>query len=86
MSGANKSSAGGEAIAEELDLICRRYSNDLVPLSFWYRRLRYPFEKLLRRDRGLLRLALLRIIQVGYMCLLMPFYGYQRVRWMSWPT
>lgn len=85
-SGANKTSTGGKKIGLELDAIYRRYSNDRIPLSFWYRHLRYPFELHLRRDRGTVRLALLRVIQAVYMAVFMPFYGFKKVFYMSWPA
>ena len=85
VSGANKSATGGIRIAGELDRVYRRHCRDRVPLSFWYRHLRYPFERLLRRDRGPLRLGLLRLVQAAYILLLTPFYGYRPVRYMSWP-
>jgi glycosyltransferase involved in cell wall biosynthesis len=85
LSGANKTSIGGRASADEMDRIYRRYTRDRVPLSGWYRRLRYPLECRLRRDRGLARLAILRVWQVIWMLIFMPFYGYNRVRYMSWP-
>jgi len=85
MSGVNKSSVGGVRVARELERVYRRYTRDRIPLSFWYRFLRYPFERALRRDRGLVRLALLRVIQAAWMAALMPFYGFGKVRYMSWP-
>lgn len=85
LSGANKTSTGGPKAAKELERIYRTYSRDRIPLSFWYRALRYPFERLLRRDRGPMRLAALRVIQVLYMAIFAPFYGLRRVRHMSWP-
>jgi glycosyltransferase involved in cell wall biosynthesis len=85
-SGENKTASGGKAIGLELDRLYRMYSDDRVPLSFWYRHLRYPFECWLGRDRGWMRLVPLRILQLLYMALLMPFYGYERVRRMSWPA
>jgi len=84
-SGANKTATGGRAIGLELDRLYRMYAREWVPLSFWYRHLRYPFECWLRRNRGLLRLSLLRVVQVIYTVMLTPFYGYRRVRRMSWP-
>jgi glycosyltransferase involved in cell wall biosynthesis len=85
-SGANKTAAGGARIGVELDRIYRRYAPDRIPLSFWYRHLRYPFELALGRDRGLARLCLLRPLQAAWIAALMPFYGYRRVRHMSWPS
>lgn len=85
-SGTNKTASGGARIGAELDRIYRRYSSDMVPLSFWYRALRYPFERTIRRDRGVARLCLLRAIQAAWMATFMPFYGYKRVRHMSWPA
>lgn len=85
-SGANKTATGGRKIGLELDEIYRRYSDDRIPLSFWYRHLRYPFELLLRRDRGIVRLLLLRVIQALYMAVFMPFYGFKKVFHMSWPA
>jgi glycosyltransferase involved in cell wall biosynthesis len=84
-SGENKTATGGKAIGLELDRLYRMYSADRVPLSLWYCYLRYPFECWLGRDRGIPRLAALRVLQVLYVLLLMPFYGYKRVRRMSWP-
>lgn len=85
-SGRNKTAVGGYAIGLELDRLYRRYSADRIPLSRWYRHLRYPFECRLRRDRGWLRLAALRCIQVAYVLAFIPFYGYKRVTRMSWPA
>ena len=81
----NKTTTGRRAVARELEKIYLLYSEERIPLSFWYKNLRYPFEKLLRRDRGPLRLGILRILQVFYMIVFMPFYGYGKVRYMSWP-
>ena len=85
-SGANNTATGGKKIGMELDTIYRRYSDDRIPLSFWYRNLRYPFELHLRRDRGIVRLLLLRVIQALYMAVFMPFYGFKKVFHMSWPA
>jgi hypothetical protein len=84
-SGRNKTATGGVRIGREMDRIYRAHSKDRIPLSFWYRHLRYPFELALRRDRGMLRLAVLGLIQVLYMAIMMPFYGFRRVFYMSWP-
>ena len=80
-----KTSTGGKKVARELEKVYLAYSSEKIPLTFWYRHLRYPFERLLRRDRGLLRLSVLRVIQVLYVAALIPFYGYRKVRYMSWP-
>lgn len=85
MGGENKTSGAGPKTAAELEKIYREYTSDRISLAFWYRHFRYPFERLLRRDRGPVRLALLRVIQTVWMLVLMPFYGYGRVRYMSWP-
>ena len=82
---ATKTGSGGRRVAEELDRVYRRYTTDRVPLSLWYRWLRYPWERLFRRDRGRLRLGLLRVFQAAWMITFMPFYGYRPVRTMSWP-
>lgn len=85
MTGDNKSSTGGPKVARELEQVYRHYTHDWIPLSTLYRLFRYPFERFFRRDRGLLRLIPLRIIQAAYMAALAPFYGYKKVRYMSWP-
>lgn len=85
-SGSNKTSTGGAKIGAELDRIYRTYARDRIPLSFWYRHLRYPFERAIRRDRGVVRLCALRTIQLAWMAVFLPFYGYRRVRHMSWPA
>jgi glycosyltransferase involved in cell wall biosynthesis len=83
--GENKQVVGGIKIAREYERVYRRYTNDRISLAFWYRTFRYPFERLLRRDRGLLRRGLLGIIQIVWMLVFLPFYGYGKVRYMSWP-
>lgn len=40
-----KTSAGGTRFAEELHLVYSRYSKEWIPLSWWYRRLRWPLQK-----------------------------------------
>lgn len=84
--GQNKTSSGGQAIGFELDRLYRTYSTDRIPLSFWYRHLRYPLECHLRRDRGPFRRGLLGVFQVLWMLLFWPFYGWSKVRNMSWPA
>ena len=85
-SATNKTTTGGRRIGLELDRLYRTYSSDRVPLSFWYRQLRYPFECALGRDRGPLRLALLRCVQGLWMLCFAPFYGLRAVTRMSWPA
>jgi len=85
-SGDNKTAVGGRDIGLELERIYRHYTEDRIPLSTWYRWLRYPFELRLRRDKGWLRLGFLRVIQVCYILCLAPFYGWRRVWKMSWPS
>lgn len=85
ISGANKTATGGGDAAAELERVYRTYTTDRIPLSWWYRRFRYPFERLLKRDRGMLRRSVLGAFQLCWMLALMPFYGYGRVRYMSWP-
>lgn len=85
-SATNKTTTGGRRIGLELDRLYRAYATDRIPLSFWYRHLRYPFECVLRRDRGPLRLALLRGTQLLWMLSFAPFYGVRAVTRMSWPT
>lgn len=86
ISGTNKTATGGGKAADELERVYKTYASERIPLSMWYRRFRYPFERILRRDRGLVRRAILGIIQTCWMLLLMPFYGYGRVRHISWPV
>ena len=83
--GRNKQVTGGPRIAREYERVYRMYTHDRIPLTFWYKTLRYPFERLLRRDRGWLRRGILGVIQITWMLAFLPFYGYGRVRYMSWP-
>lgn len=84
--GDNKTAVGGREIGLELERLYRRYTEDRIPLSTWYRHLRYPFELRLRRDQGWLCLGFLRILQMCYILCLAPFYGWRRVWKMSWPS
>jgi glycosyltransferase involved in cell wall biosynthesis len=86
LSGDNKTATGGGRVADELEKIYCRYSNDRIPLALWYRKFRYPLERLFRRDRGRLRRGILAIFQLAWMIVLAPFYGWRRVRLMSWPV
>ena len=80
----NKTAAGGVRITRELETVYNRYVNDRVPLPFWHRLLRYPLERVRRRHPGPLFGLVFYPYQAAMILLLAPFYGFRRVRSMTW--
>lgn len=84
-SDSNKTSTGRVKITREFETIYKRYVNERIPLTFWHRHLRYPLERMRRRNRSALFAYLVYFpYQCAIIALLSPFYGFQRVRWMNW--
>jgi len=83
-SGENKTSTGREKITQEFEAIYKKYVHERIPLTFWHRHLRYPMERVRRRNRSFLFACLYFPYQCAIIALLSPFYGFQRVRWMNW--
>ena len=81
---ANKTSVGGVKITREIETVYRRYVKERVPLTFWHRRLRYPLERVRHGHRGRLFGLFFYPYQSAMILLLAPFYGFRRVRWMTW--
>jgi glycosyltransferase involved in cell wall biosynthesis len=81
---ANKTAVGGVRITREIETIYKRYVKERVPLTFWHRLLRYPLERVRHRHRGRLFGLVFYPYQSAIILLLAPFYGFRRVRWMTW--
>jgi glycosyltransferase involved in cell wall biosynthesis len=81
---ANKTAVGGVKITREIETVYKRYVNERVPLTFWHRRLRYPLERIRHRHHGRLFGLVFYPYQSAIILLLAPFYGFRRVRWMTW--
>ena len=84
MSEDNKTTVGGEAIAEERERIYRAYANDRIPLTFWHRLLRHPLHRSQVRARSAFARATLHQIDRAAVAFLSPFYGRRRVGAMNW--
>jgi glycosyltransferase involved in cell wall biosynthesis len=80
----NKTAVGGVKITREIETVYRQYVKERVPLTFWHRLLRYPLERVRRRHRGRLFGLVFYPYQAAIILLLAPFYGFRRVRWMTW--
>jgi glycosyltransferase involved in cell wall biosynthesis len=80
----NKTASGGVKITREIETVYRRYVNERVPLTFWHRLLRYPLERVRHRHHGRLFGLVFYPYQAAIILLLAPFYGFRRVRWMTW--
>lgn len=84
-SGSNKTSTGRVAITREWEAVYKRYVHERIPLTFWHRLLRYPLERVRRKNRSPLFAWL---VYFPYQCtiivLLSPFYGFRRVRHLNW--
>jgi hypothetical protein len=83
MSGSNKCSTGGVKITEELMQVYRTYVKEVIPLTFWYRHLRLPLERFRLKHPGRLAYCIARPLQIAAVIFLGPFYGFKRVRAMS---
>jgi glycosyltransferase involved in cell wall biosynthesis len=84
-SDSNKTSTGRVKITREYEAIYKRYVNEIIPLTYWHRRLRYPLERIRHRHRGRLFAYLIYFPwQCAIIAALSPFYGFRRVRWMNW--
>jgi len=83
MSGVNKCSTGGMEITEEQIRVYRTYVHEKIPLTFWYRLMRLPLERFRLRHPGRLAYCIARPLQIAAVLLLGPFYGFKRVRAMS---
>lgn len=84
-SGDNKTATGNPAITLEFERVYRSYVKERIPLTFWHRKLRYPLERIRRKNPGLLfGLFIYYPYQCTIILALSPFYGFSRVRWMNW--
>jgi hypothetical protein len=80
-----KSGSGGSKIVDELESVYRQYTNERIPLTWWYRKLRYPVDKwVLRRRSRLARNCVYWPIRIISSLALMPFYRMQRVLRLDW--
>lgn len=84
-SGPNKTLTGGWKTVREIDRLYRRYSRQLIPLSFWARWVRYPLEcwHVRNRTNAIIRKPLTALLH-AYLAVLSPFYGRKHVEAMSW--
>lgn len=80
----NKTSTAGVKATYEIERIYKTYVKELIPLTFWHRRLRYPLERFLQRHRGGVWIYLLGPIWVAFTLILAPFYGLERVWALRW--
>jgi glycosyltransferase involved in cell wall biosynthesis len=81
----NKTSTGRIKITQEFETIYKRYVHERIPLTYWHRLLRYPLERVRRRNRNALFAYLVYFpYQCAIIAVLSPFYGFRRVRWMNW--
>ena len=83
MTGDNKCSTGGMAITDEQIRVYRTYVKELIPLTFWYKHMRLPLAIFRLRHPGALGFIIARPLQIILVLLLGPFYGFKRVRNMS---
>lgn len=85
--GQNKTSTGGYKVILELERLYNAYSQELIPLTFWHRRLRYPLERALNNSPNKLWFRLTGMLWLMITLLLAPFYGLNKVwamRWRRW--
>jgi hypothetical protein len=80
----NKTSTGGAKITYEHERIYKAYVKEWIPLTFWYRLLVFPLEKILVKHEGRFWEALGRAIKCLFVMIFGVFYGFYRARVMSW--
>lgn len=80
-----KSGSGGSRIIDELERVYVRYSGERLPLTWWHRRLRYPVEKWVHRNRSPITMACVYWPwRIATSVALLPFYRLHRVANMDW--
>lgn len=85
--GHNKSSTGGYKVTLELERIYNLHVQELIPLTFWHRRLRYPLERFLAHNQSQFLSYLIGLLWIAITLILAPFYGFSRtwiMRWKRW--
>ncbi len=84
VSGENKTSQAGIEATYELEEIYQTYAQEWIPLTYWHRKLRYPLECFLKRNRGGIWLYLVGSIWFSIGLMLAPFYGLKKVWALRW--
>ena len=82
--GENKTSQAGIKATYELEDIYKTYTKELIPLTYWHRKLRYPLECFLKSNRGGIWLYLVGSLWFLITIFLVPFYGFKRVWALRW--
>lgn len=83
-SGVNKNCLAGVKATYELEDIYKTYTDELIPLTYWHRRLRYPLERFLKQHRGGVWLYFGGSLWLAIALLLAPFYGLKKVWALRW--
>lgn len=78
LDGHNKTSQAGRKAALERELIYRRYTDERIPLAWWYRQLHLPVCLWRGRWPTPGRRACAIASKAAFVAALGPFYGYQR--------
>lgn len=82
--GENKTSQAGIKATYELEDIYQTYTKELIPLTYWHRKLRYPLECFIKSHRGGIWLYLVGSLWFLVTLFLVPFYGVKRVWALRW--
>jgi len=80
----NKTTTGKEEITREFERIYQKYVNEKIPLTYWHRRLRYPFERFLSRHPSHLWYLVIGPVWLFLTLILGCFYGFDRAWFMRW--
>jgi glycosyltransferase involved in cell wall biosynthesis len=79
---ASKTTISHEKMAQECEAIYKQYSNELIPLTFFYKKIRLPLIRLSSNIRWPILNYLIKLVQIIYIIILSPFYGMNKVRRM----
>jgi len=82
--GGNKTQTAGMKAVHESRRIYRRYSHDLIPLTFWYRWVRFPVEAYRIRHPGRLADEMYWYVTRAFNAALGPIYGHEKVKKINW--
>ena len=82
--GQNKSNTGGIKAVLESERLYNNYVHELIPLTFWYKKLRYPLECFIESHSTRIWLYIVGPMWISITLVLSIFYGFDRVWALKW--
>ena len=82
--GQNKTSTSGSKAALEAERLYKTYVHESIPLTFWYKWLRYPLECFIESKSSRIWIYFIGPLWLTITLVLSLFYGFDRVWAMKW--